>query len=134
MLGDILNVAIAGALGGLVGFERERREKPAGLRTHAMTSMASALLTILSREAFPGADPARLIAGMVAGMGFIGAGTIVKRENRVVGVTTAASILMSSAIGIAVATGFYSLAAFSAILAYMVLELKDVESRIRRKQ
>jgi len=123
-------IALAGFLGGIVGFERERKSKPAGLRTHILTSMAAALLTILSKKGFPGADPARLIAGMVAGMGFIGAGTIIKTESKVVGVTTAASILVATGIGIAVGSDFYILAIVSALLAYLVLELKSFERRI----
>jgi len=128
-----VQVLAAGVLGGIIGWQRERKGKPAGLRTHALTAMTAALVTLLSKEGFPGADPARLIAGMVAGVGFLGAGTVLKTEIGVVGLTTAASILFVTGIGIAVGTGFYTLATLSTLFGFLLLEMKTLERRLHEK-
>ena len=119
MLGKVL---IAALLGGLVGLEREFAERPAGLRTHMLVGVASALFVMLAtylistfepREIMT-IDPVRVIEAIVVGISFLGAGTIFKYthegERIVEGLTTSASILLVSAIGIAVALGAYILA------------------------
>lgn len=114
-------------LSGLVGLEREVSLKPAGLRTHILVGLGSTLLTILSLRAFPGSDIARVAASIIIGIGFLGAGTIVKTTEKVIGLTTAASLWIVACIGIAIGTGFYLLAAVTTILAFIVLKLDIFE-------
>ena len=104
----VLRLAMAAIAGGLIGFERERAEKPAGFRTHMLVCMGAALLTVTSVYGFSGiADPARVAAGVAVGVGFLGAGTIIRHEAGVIGLTTAASIWVVAAIGLAFGTGLY---------------------------
>ncbi|MCS7132188.1 MAG: MgtC/SapB family protein [Nitrososphaeria archaeon] len=133
MLSDlelIGRLLLAFILGGAIGFEREREEKPAGLRTHILVSTGSCLFTILSLYAFPGADPARVAAYVVAGIGFIGAGTIIQTKEKIIGITTAASLWVSSSIGMAIGTGYYLLAAITTLIAYFTLKLRKIEKKI----
>ena len=123
-------IILAFILGGVIGFERERVDKPAGLRTHILVSIGSAQFTILSFYAFPGSDPSRVAAYVVAGIGFIGAGTIIQARDRVIGVTTAASLWVAAAVGMATGIGFYLLAIVVAILAYMTLKLRWLEAKL----
>ena len=87
----VFRLILATILGGIVGIERELVHKPAGLRTHMLVSLGSCLFTLISLYDFR-TDPARIAAGIVAGIGFIGAGTVIAERNRVVGITTAASL------------------------------------------
>ncbi|MEM4021561.1 MAG: MgtC/SapB family protein [Nitrososphaerota archaeon] len=127
----ILRLAAAFALGGALGYERQRVDKPAGLRTHILVSLGSCLFTILSLTAFPGGDPARVASYIVAGIGFIGAGTIIQTRERVVGITTAASLWVASSIGMALGAGHYLLAAATTAIAYVTLRLRALERRAR---
>ncbi|MCD6535925.1 MAG: MgtC/SapB family protein [Thaumarchaeota archaeon] len=134
MLSDLQlmgRILLAFALGGAIGFERERVDKPAGLRTHILVSTGSCLFTILSLYAFPGSDPARIAAYIVAGIGFIGAGTIIQTRERVVGITTAACLWVASSIGMAVGAGYYLLAIFTTIIAYLTLRLRWLEKMVK---
>ncbi len=117
-------------LSGLVGLEREVSLKPAGLRTHILVGLGSTLLTILSLEAFPGSDIARVAASIIIGIGFLGAGTIVKTKEKVIGLTTAASLWIVASIGVAIGAGFYILAAVTTILAFFVLRLDIFEKTL----
>ena len=111
----ILRLLLATALGAGIGYQRERANKPAGLRTHILIALGAALFTVVSMFGFSGAtmDPSRVAAGVVAGVGFIGAGVIFRgvRGESVAGLTTAASIWVTAAIGLAAGAGMY-LAAF----------------------
>ena len=108
----ILRVLLAAALGAAIGFERERHGKAAGLRDHMLISVGAALFTIASLFGFGvGADPARIAAGIVAGVGFIGAGVIFRGGEGVGGITTAASIWVAAAIGLAAGAGLYLISA-----------------------
>lgn len=103
---------IAFVFGSLIGFDRERSGKAAGLRTQMLICVGSALLAgisvhIAEKYNISGADPSRLMAQIVTGIGFVGAGVIIKSQHRVSGVTTAATIWTTAAIGIAVGSGFY---------------------------
>lgn len=118
-------------LSGVVGLEREVSLKPAGLRTHVLVGLGSTLLTILSLCAFPGADPSRVAASIIVGIGFLGAGTIIKTEEKVRGLTTAATLWIVASIGVATGTGFYILAIVATILAFLVLKL-DIFERAPR--
>jgi putative Mg2+ transporter-C (MgtC) family protein len=103
-------LVVAALLGALVGWERERAQRPAGLRTYMLVAFGSALFTVLSLEAFgPQADPARLAANIVVGIGFLGAGTIFREGEVVRGLTTAAGLWAVAAIGMAAGGGRVSL-------------------------
>ena len=101
--------------------------KPAGLRTHLLVGLGSSLITILSVEAFPGSDPARLAASIIVGIGFLGAGTILKTEEKIVGLTTAATLWVAASIGVAVGVGYYIIAIVTTALAYLALFLAKLE-------
>jgi putative Mg2+ transporter-C (MgtC) family protein len=121
---SLLRLLLAAGLAAIIGFQRERAGKPAGLRTHILIGMGSALFTIVSIYGFGGtADPARIAAGVVTGIGFIGAGVIFRgmRGDKVMGITTAASIWVTSAIGIAVGTGLYIIGVAVALVTLLVL-------------
>ena len=115
-----MRLVIAAALGAVIGYEREVHEKPAGLRTHVLVSLASCLVTLVSILEFP-EDPVRLLAQIIPGIGFIGAGSIIASGEKVTGLTTATGIFVTSAIGIAVGTGNYVLAIVSVGIAGFVL-------------
>jgi putative Mg2+ transporter-C (MgtC) family protein len=126
-------IALAGALGGLIGLEREFADKPAGLRTHFLVGAGSALLMVLGDaviEEFQQqaevrrsiqADPIRVIQAIVVGISFLGAGTIIHERGRVEGLTTAASIFLTAGIGVAVAADRIRLAIGVTLLALVVL-------------
>jgi putative Mg2+ transporter-C (MgtC) family protein len=119
-----LKIFLAAALGGIIGLERELSHKEAGLRTNILIAIGSALLTILSFKIAAtgqGADPARLTAQIVSGIGFLGAGAIIQARFAVHGLTTAATIWTVAAIGIAVGSGFYLLAFMVTIFVFIVL-------------
>jgi putative Mg2+ transporter-C (MgtC) family protein len=122
---------LAFVLGGLIGLERELVDKPAGLRTHILVCLGSAQFTILSFNAFPGSDPSRIASYIVAGIGFIGAGTIIQTRERVVGVTTAASLWVTASIGMAIGIGFYFAAAVATVITLLTLGLTLMLKRIR---
>ncbi len=128
---ELFALVLSSLLGGVIGFERSKVHKPAGLRTHILVSLGSCLFMILSVKFFD--DPARIAAGVVSGIGFIGAGTIIaerREKTKVVGITTAASLWVTAAIGMAVGMGEYILAAFTALLTYAILQLKKIEEKI----
>ena len=116
----VLRLVLAAALGAVIGFERESQHKPAGLRTHVLVSVASCLVTLVSILEFP-EDPARLLAQIIPGIGFIGAGSIIASGEKVTGITTATGIFVTSAIGIAVGTGNYVLAITCVVIVSIVL-------------
>lgn len=111
----VIRLVIAAFLGGVIGYERAKAGKPAGLRTHLLVSLGAALFTVISVFAFgEGSDPSRVAAAVVVGIGFIGAGTILRQEKAVVGLTTAATIWAVAAIGIAIGAGLYVVGAVAA--------------------
>ena len=119
----ILRLFIAGLLGGLIGFEREFRAKEAGLRTHFLVALGSALFMLISQYAFTGRfDAARVAAQVVSGIGFIGAGVIIFQKNSVRGVTTAAGLWVAGAIGLACGAGMYAIAAAATLMTIICLE------------
>lgn len=120
----IIRLVVAALLSSVVGWEREMADKPAGFRTLGLVGLGSALFAVLSAEAFPAiSDPTRIAAGIVTGIGFLGAGTILRIGTSVKGLTTAASIWAVAAIGVAVAFGFYPLAIVGAALSLVILHL-----------
>jgi len=126
-----IKLLLAVLLGAMIGYEREMKRRPAGLRTHMLVSLGSALFTILSLNAFPGSDPARVASNILVGIGFIGAGTVLQMKERVIGLTTAASLWVTAAIGMAVGSGFYLVAIITAVVAFATLWLKEIEKKTR---
>lgn len=126
----ILRLFIAGLLGGLIGFEREFRAKEAGLRTHFLVALGSALFMLISQYAFTGRfDAARVAAQVVSGIGFIGAGVIIFQKNVVRGVTTAAGLWVAAAIGLASGAGMYAIAAAATLMTVICLETMHLITR-----
>jgi putative Mg2+ transporter-C (MgtC) family protein len=132
---DIIRLVLAMVLGGLIGLEREFTNRPAGFRTHTLVCMGSALVMIISEYIFDmyhemvNLDPARLGAAVVSGIGFLGAGTILKDGVRIRGLTTAASLWVVACVGLAAGAGLYWISIFSALLIYVTLILlKKIES------
>ena len=123
----ILRLLIAGLLGGLIGFEREFRAKEAGLRTHFIVALGSALFMLISQYAFSGRfDAARVAAQVVSGIGFIGAGVIIFQKNAVRGVTTAAGLWVAAAIGLAAGAGMYDIAIAASLFTILCLETMHI--------
>jgi putative Mg2+ transporter-C (MgtC) family protein len=124
----------AALLGGLIGLEREHTGKAAGLRTHMLVALGSALFTLAPREAGMAlADLSRVIQGIVTGIGFVGAGAILKlsADRRIVGLTTATSIWLTAAVGSAAALGALWLPALAVGLALLILgALRRLEMRL----
>ena len=117
----ITKMIVAAILGLLVGLERELHNKPAGIRTHALVCMGSALFTIVSIYFTGTQDPSRIAAGVVIGIGFLGAGLIFHAKDKVRGLTTGAELWTLAGIGIAVGIGFYILAFAATIIVLTVL-------------
>jgi putative Mg2+ transporter-C (MgtC) family protein len=122
----LVRLLMAALLGGVLGYERERHGKAAGVRTHMLVAMGAALFVLVPQQGgMDVADMSRVIQGIVTGVGFLGAGAIVKRhsEEDVQGLTTAAGVWMTAAIGIACGLGREATAALSTLLALVVLAL-----------
>lgn len=122
----ILRLVIAGGMGGIIGLEREFRAKEAGLRTHFIVALGSALFMLISQHAFGDSlrfDASRVAAQVVSGIGFIGAGVIIFQKNVVRGVTTAAGLWVAAAIGLACGAGMYDEAAAATLLTALCLEM-----------
>ena len=131
-LDTLINLLLAVALGAAVGIEREHAHRPAGLRTHMLVSLGSCLFTIISASFHT--DPAHVASGIVAGIGFIGAGTIWAEKDRVQGITTAASLWATAAIGLTTGVGDYPLAVFVTVLVVVILSSKYILKRIGIEQ
>ena len=115
----ILRLLVATLCGIIIGFERTTRYKEAGIRTHAIVALGAALLMLISKFGFPeseGADASRIAAQIVSGIGFLGAGMILVRRNTVSGLTTAAGIWTTSAVGMAIGAGMYALGIATTII------------------
>jgi len=120
----VLRLLLAAALGAIIGYQRERAGKPAGLRTNVIICVGAALFSIAGILGFAGSDPARIAAGIVTGIGFLGAGAILHREGGIVaGLTTAATIWSVAAIGLAAGSGLYLIATVAAAIILIVLFL-----------
>ncbi len=139
----IIRLIISALVGGLVGYERERHNRPAGLRTHILVCVGCTLVMLISTHAFDGelgqigrgADPSRIASHAISGIGFLGAGTILRHGNTIRGLTTAASLWVVAIIGLAVGSGFYVGALVTAVILLVSLYiLKHVEGRLAKKQ
>ena len=127
----IIRILVATALGAVIGLDREYRTKAAGFRTHVLVALGSALFMIISVHGFDDLpkdqmtlrmDPARIAAQVVTGIGFIGAGTIIFQKNVVKGLTTAAGLWVTAAVGMACGVGMYTLAVVSTIIVLLCFE------------
>src|SRR3954469_8717085 len=126
----------AAALGALIGLEREIHDHPAGMRTHLLVSLGSAGFTVLSIAAFPapGAHPARIAAQIVTGIGFLGAGAILKEGATIRGLTTAASLWATAAVGMACGLGsFFAAVAAAVALLLSLVFLRTPRGWVRRR-
>ena len=128
-----LRLLLAAALGAAIGYQRTWAKKPAGFRTHALVSLGVAIFTVVSTHGFAGGsiDPSRVAAGVVTGIGFIGAGAIIReriRGNMVVGITTAASLWTVAAIGMAAAVGLYIISGVATVLSLVILFMHPREN------
>jgi putative Mg2+ transporter-C (MgtC) family protein len=125
-LGLCLKLVLAIVLGAILGYEREHRGMAAGLRTHMLVCLGAAIFTLACtmRPDSNATDLAQVIKGVAAGIGFLGAGSIIKgaRNNEIKGLTTAASIWLAAAIGLAVGSGWIWMAIIGAILTWLILE------------
>lgn len=120
----VVRLSMAAALGGVLGLQRERRRKAAGARTHMLVCMGTALFVLVPQQGGMAiADLSRVMQGIIAGIGFLGAGAILKNqsESSIIGLTTAAGVWMTAAIGIACGLGRESTAVLSTALALIVL-------------
>ena len=130
----VLRLVVAAVLGGVIGWDREYRAKEAGLRTHFLVALGSALMMIVSQHAFVdvldrpgyGLDPSRIAAQVVSGIGFIGAGTILIQKQFVRGLTTAAGLWATAGIGLAVGGGMYWIGVAAMLLTLVGLEFLTV--------
>ena len=139
----ILRIIVGGALGGKIGIEREKRAKEAGFRTHFQVALGSTLISVISAYGYDKVadiipiaryDPSRLAAQIVSGIGFIGAGLIIFQKNVIHGLTTAAGLWVTAAIGIACGVGRYDLAIVTTIMVLIALELVMVIDRKLNKR
>lgn len=119
----IVEILLAAVLSMLIGLDRERMGKSAGLRTHMLTGVGACIFTSLSLHAFPDGDTSRVASNVVTGIGFLGAGVIWRRESSVHDLTTAASIWATAAIGMAVAGGAWLLAIAATVIIWVILAL-----------
>ena len=132
----IQRLLLAAVLGGVLGVEREVRQKSAGLRTNILIAIGSALFTLMSYELADatGADPGRVAAQIVTGIGFLGAGAIIRRDGDIHGLTTAATIWVNAAVGVAAGGGEFHLAMIAtAVTLIVLLMLHPLESIIDRR-
>jgi len=123
-LDALISLILSVFLGAMVGIERERAHRPAGLRTHMLVCLGSCLFTIMSTSFSD--QPAQVAAGIVAGIGFIGAGTIWAEKDKVKGITTAASLWATAAIGLATGIGDYPIAFVVTILVLIILSSRYI--------
>ena len=129
----VIRLLVASLVGAVIGFERKYRAKGAGIGTHVLVAIGAALFMIVSQYGFDGAprfDAARVAAGVVSGIGFLGGGIILKQQNRVSGLTTAAGLWVTAAMGLAVGSGMYILGAASVLI---VLLWADITHLLTRK-
>jgi len=131
-------VVLAAVLGYLIGLERELTGQAAGERTHALVALGAAALALISGRAFPGGDTARVAAGVVTGIGFLGAGMILKKEGaKIEGLTTAAGLWAVGSMGLAIGAGMYLLGTVTAALVGLILAAESIlrlDERLERRR
>ena len=132
----IFRLFLAIVLSGIIGFERELHGRPAGLRTHVLVALGAALVMLISVDGFGGTgDPARLAAQVVSGIGFLGAGAILRDGGDIKGITTAATLWICGMIGLACGNGYYLGAVITSLFVFIfILILRPLESKINNKK
>lgn len=138
LVGVIVRTLLATLLGGVIGMERGLKNRPAGLRTYMLVCLGSCLVMMTNQYIYQGignGDPTRMAAQVVSGIGFLGAGTIiVTSRNQIKGLTTAAGLWTSAAVGIAIGIGFYEAAVIGSVMMFIIMTiLHEVDFRMRRK-
>jgi len=123
----IFRLGLAVALGALIGFERELKHRPAGLRTHMLVSLGATVFTIISLSF--DVEPSRIAAGIVTGIGFLGAGNIIAQKGHIRGITSAAILWVVAGIGLSVGVGQYIIAIITALLVFAILQLGKIEKK-----
>lgn len=136
----VLRLLVSAVLSGLIGLERQLHRRAAGLRTHILVSVGSTLIMLTSMYIFDIykdkvlSDPSRIASGIITGIGFLGAGTIIRYGEEIKGLTTAATLWVAAAVGMAVGCGFYLAACATTIIALAVLLLlKTIENKVLGK-
>jgi putative Mg2+ transporter-C (MgtC) family protein len=126
-----LRLLLAAFYGAGVGYERERSDKPAGLRTHILVALGAALFTVVSMFGFGDVgDPGRVAAQIVTGIGFLGAGAIIQSQTTVRGLTTAATVWVTAAIGMAVGVGMYLMSLDTTVITLAILQIHEVRKEV----
>jgi putative Mg2+ transporter-C (MgtC) family protein len=133
----VLPLVAAVLLGGVVGWERESGDKPAGLRTHMMVSLGAAVFTLaalraISEHETSTGDPSRIVMGVATGIGFLGAGSIIRTAGEVHGITTAAGIWVVGGVGACCGAGEYSIAVVAVVLSVVILAMYPIERHARK--
>lgn len=137
----LVPLVVAMVLGGLIGWNREIGEKPAGLKTHMLVAIGAAAFTLVALRvydetaggAMSRSDPIRIVEGVATGIGFLGAGSIIRNQNGVQGITTAAAIWVVGGVGAACGAGYYSIAVSVCALTLIVLAVvRKIEHRVLR--
>src|SRR5262245_37161737 len=130
----LARLTLAAVLGGIIGLEREMKRRPAGLRTNMFICFGAAMFTTLSMDLAQGNEATRIASQIIPGIGFIGAGSILREKGGVTGLTTAATIFVVAAIGMAAGGGLYLMAIFATVLIYAALEVLGwVEQQLNLK-
>ncbi|RXZ82809.1 MgtC/SapB family protein [Paenibacillaceae bacterium] len=139
----LLRVLLAAVIGFSIGLERTHKSKPAGVKTYTFVTVASALITIISihsaevySQAQPNTmmDPMRLTAQIVSGLGFIGAGLIIKNGLQVIGLTSAAILFFAGGVGIGIGAGFYTIVLFTMVIIYVFIRIANwIEHKEKEK-
>jgi putative Mg2+ transporter-C (MgtC) family protein len=126
----LVRLLLAAILGALIGFEREIKNRDAGLRTHMLTALAASMFTVITLELFlyaketsDAADPIRIIEAVTAGVAFLAAGAIIQSRGSVKGLTTGAAMWLAGAIGVACGAGYYAIALIGTVLALLILSV-----------
>ncbi|TKJ30060.1 MAG: magnesium transporter MgtC [Chloroflexi bacterium B3_Chlor] len=134
----VSRLILAAFFGFLIGLEREFRGQAAGERTHALVALGAAAFALISGRAFPGGDTARVAAGVVTGIGFLGAGMILKKEGaKIEGLTTAAGLWAVGSMGLAIGAGMYLLGTVTAALVGLILAAESIlrlDERLERRR
>lgn len=131
----LIKMVLATSMGAIIGFERKSRNKEAGIRTHAIVCLASALMVIVSKYGFfdvGNYDAARVAAQVVSGIGFLGAGLIFIKNNAVNGLTTAAGVWATAGIGLAMGAGLYAVAIFGTLLIVIIQTLMHKDTFLNK--
>lgn len=129
----LIKLLVAAALAGVIGFEREKDLQPAGLRTHMIVALASSLVVSIAIISFSSDSVSRVVQGIVAGIGFLGAGTIISHGEWVKGLTTAATVWAVAGIGVVVGFGLFFEAIVATVVLFGILQLKFLDEWIHAK-